>query len=98
MPIDKQQPIHPPVIGKIGYYTVFVTPTTKSSSESSSVRDSDSLKKNNHSPVQPPPVQYQKTASSYASTFGFFWDAIAKLQDGNVLNFNDLNLSDLEEN
>ncbi|KVI11824.1 uncharacterized protein LOC112507015 [Cynara cardunculus var. scolymus] len=81
MPIHKQQPIPPPVIGKIGYYTVFVTPTPKPSSESSPVRDSDSQKKKNCSPVQPPPLQYDKTASSYASNFGFFWDAVAKLQN-----------------
>ncbi|KAJ9548590.1 hypothetical protein OSB04_021133, partial [Centaurea solstitialis] len=77
MPIDRQQSIPPPVIGKIGYYTVFVTPNPKSSPESSSQKNS------NHSPVQPPPVQYRKTGSdsSYGSNFGFFWDAIAKLQN-----------------
>nr|XP_043621563.1 uncharacterized protein LOC122593243 [Erigeron canadensis]XP_043621564.1 uncharacterized protein LOC122593243 [Erigeron canadensis] len=43
-PIEKP----PPVIGKIGYYTVFVTP--KSSPDPP--------------PVQPPPVHYDKTPGS----------------------------------
>ncbi|KAL4571245.1 hypothetical protein LXL04_018000 [Taraxacum kok-saghyz] len=77
MPMEKEQPIPPPVIGKIGYYTVFVTPTPKSSSEP----DSDSQKKTKLSPVQPPPLHYEKSASSYGSNFGFFWDGIAKLQN-----------------
>ncbi|CAI9298124.1 unnamed protein product [Lactuca saligna] len=77
MPMEKEQPIPPPVIGKIGYYTVFVTPTPKSSSEP----DSNSQKKTSFSPVQPPPVHYEKTASSYGANFGFFWDAITKLQN-----------------
>ncbi|KAM0021353.1 hypothetical protein Hdeb2414_s0024g00649991 [Helianthus debilis subsp. tardiflorus] len=67
MSSDKQQSKPPPVIGKIGYYTVFVTPTAKPSPEPS--------------PVQPPPVHYEKTAASYGSKFGFFWDAIATLQN-----------------
>ncbi|MFS7934687.1 hypothetical protein Hanom_Chr05g00394661 [Helianthus anomalus] len=67
MSSDKQQSKPPPVIGKIGYYTVFVTPTAKPSPEPS--------------PVQPPPVHYDKTAASYGSKFGFFWDAIATLQN-----------------
>ncbi|KAD3068118.1 hypothetical protein E3N88_35998 [Mikania micrantha] len=75
MPFDKQQSKPPPVIGKIGYYTVFVTPTPKPSSES------DSQKKKNPSPVQPPPVHYEKTPASYGSKFGIFWDAIATLQN-----------------
>ncbi|KAI3782232.1 hypothetical protein L2E82_12270 [Cichorium intybus] len=76
MPMEKE-PIPPPVIGKIGYYTVFVTPTPKSSSDP----DSDSQKKKKIPPVQPPPVHYEKTASSFGSNFGFFWDAVAKLHD-----------------
>lgn len=63
MPIEKP----PPVIGKIGYYTVFITPKPTSSPEPS--------------PVQPPPVHYHKTGSSYGSKFGFFWDAISTLQN-----------------
>ncbi|KAI3801623.1 hypothetical protein L1987_29732 [Smallanthus sonchifolius] len=78
MPSDKDQSKPPPVIGKIGYYTVFVTPTSKPSPEPSS---SGPQKKKNPSPVQPPPVQYDKTGSSYGSKFGFFWDAIATLQN-----------------
>ncbi|KAK1420884.1 hypothetical protein QVD17_22829 [Tagetes erecta] len=79
MPVDKQQSKPPPVIGKIGYYTVFVTPKPETSS---SVPDYEShKKKNNVSPVQPPPVHHENNASSFGSKLGFFWDAIATLQN-----------------
>ncbi|XP_076920519.1 uncharacterized protein LOC143581669 [Bidens hawaiensis] len=73
MPIHKE-PATPPMIGKIGPYTVFVTPppTPKPSFESSPVAPP---------PVLPPPVQYEKPGSPFASKFGFFWDAVAKLQN-----------------
>ncbi|KAL8265213.1 hypothetical protein R6Q59_023345 [Mikania micrantha] len=74
MPIDKQ-PATPPMIGKIGPYTVFVTPppTPKPQFESSPPIHPP--------PVLPPPVQYEKSASAYDSKFGFFWDAVAKVQN-----------------
>ncbi|KAL8223040.1 hypothetical protein R6Q57_020439 [Mikania cordata] len=77
MPIDKQ-PATPPMIGKIGPYTVFVTPppTPKPQFESSPPIHPP--------PVLPPPVQYEKSASAYDSKFGFFWDAVAKVQNGIV--------------
>ncbi|XP_071725408.1 uncharacterized protein [Rutidosis leptorrhynchoides] len=56
MPIQQHHPKPPPpVIGKIGYYTVFVTPTPKSQPEPP--------------PVQPPPVHYDKTSPSKFSFF-----------------------------
>lgn len=101
MPINKE-PATPPMIGKIGPYTVFVTPppTPKPSFESSPMSASESPKTKDVSPppvkssspvrppavksappVLPPPVQYEKSASAYDSKFGFFWDAVAKVQN-----------------
>lgn len=83
----KEPATPPPTIGKMGPYTVFVTP----SSDPSSMSISDSPKKYTVSPtliqpppvksaplVQPPPVQYHKSTSSKV---GFFWDAVAKVQN-----------------
>ncbi|XP_024964153.1 lysine-rich arabinogalactan protein 19 [Cynara cardunculus var. scolymus] len=101
MPINKE-PATPPMIGKIGPYTVFVTPppTPKPSSEPSIASVSELPKRKNVSPspvkfsppiqppvaksappVLPPPVQYEKSASAYDSKYGFFWDAVAKVQN-----------------
>ncbi|KAL7598406.1 uncharacterized protein LOC111913869 [Lactuca sativa] len=76
----------PPTIGKMGPYTVFVTP-----SDSSHFSVSDSGKKHYIPPtsvqltpvksaplVQPPPVQYGK---STPSKLALFWDAVAKVQN-----------------
>ncbi|MFS7950757.1 hypothetical protein Hanom_Chr07g00586941 [Helianthus anomalus] len=65
------------MIGKIGPYTVFVTPppTPKPSFESSLVKTQQPIQ-----PPQPksaPPVQYDRSGSGYDSKFGFFWDAVA---------------------
>ena len=83
MSIDKQQQQPskpPPVIGKIGYYTVFITPP----SEPAPVISNDNKKKS--SPVQPPPVQYDKPGSK----FGFLWDAVATLQNGTSIIFSQI--------
>ncbi|XP_071742129.1 uncharacterized protein [Rutidosis leptorrhynchoides] len=82
MPIINEPATPPPTIGKMGPYTVFITPT----SDPSPTTVSDSPKKNNNSPmpvkatlpVQPPPVQYHKPTSPKG---GFFWDAVAKVQN-----------------
>ncbi|XP_039117528.1 rho GTPase-activating protein 17-like [Dioscorea cayenensis subsp. rotundata] len=93
----------PPVIGKAGRYTVFITPppTPRPSSNSpkpptSSPRSIPRPRPVNAAafavkdptsppppPVQVPPQQFEKPASQKgsASSFGFFWDAIAKVQD-----------------
>lgn len=83
MPINKE-PATPPMIGKIGPYTVFVTPppTPKPSFESQNLSSSPVK---SAPPVLPPPVQYEKSGSGYDSKFGFFWDAVAKVQNGIVL-------------
>ncbi|XP_076949802.1 uncharacterized protein LOC143622584 [Bidens hawaiensis] len=79
MPIHKE-PATPPMIGKIGPYTVFVTPppTPKPSFESSPVKPSSPVAP---PPVLPPPLQYEKPGPPFASKFGFFWDAVAKVQN-----------------
>ncbi|KAJ0985085.1 hypothetical protein J5N97_003441 [Dioscorea zingiberensis] len=95
----------PPVIGKAGRYTVFITPppTPRPSSISPespkpprpSPRLIPSPRPVNVSafpvkdppspppPVQVPPQQFDKPASQKGSTstFGFFWDAISKVQN-----------------
>lgn len=111
----------PPVIGKAGRYTVFITPSSapeplsksyrsqnpspgsvlspKFSSNLGASRFSNSsfsngvgdLKSEERSPVKvcsPPPVvvpppQFEKVKGGRCSTsvFGFFWDAVAKVQD-----------------
>lgn len=117
MPINKE-PATPPMIGKIGPYTVFVTPppTPKPSFEPSPVSASESPKRKDVSPppvkssppmksappVLPPPVQYEKSASAYDSKFGFFWDAVAKVQNGIICFFflsilNSLHLEGIEK-
>ncbi|XP_071737122.1 uncharacterized protein [Rutidosis leptorrhynchoides] len=73
MPINKEQ-VNPPMIGKIGPYTVFVTPpSTPNPSSDPPVQSSH--------PVHPPPVQYPKSDSAHHSKSGFFWDAVTKVQN-----------------
>ena len=126
----------PPVIGKAGPYTVFITPPATprpsegsrsqspspspkfspgnvaslpsdasrslSSSPREKLRSNLSPKNGDFSPVKgveksaavamPPPVQVPppqfekgKGGKSSGSVFGFIWDAVAKVQDGNFL-------------
>ncbi|KAK9076809.1 hypothetical protein SSX86_005143 [Deinandra increscens subsp. villosa] len=78
MPINKPPPATPPMIGKIGPYTVFVTPPPTPQQPSF---DESSPVKSSPPPVLPPPVQYHNPDSAYGSKFGFFWDAVAKVQN-----------------
>lgn len=83
----------PPRIGKIGPYTVFVTPpvTPNFSPELNSpnkiaevtvpVQDRIPVGK---PPVQAPPPQFDKEKSS---SFGFLRDAVVKVQNGNTIAF-----------
>lgn len=116
MPVNVES-TPPPRIGKIGPYTVFITPpatptpsTTDGSepvSNSPKSVSSDSTKKSSPSfpsprtpvqipvqsppppppPVQAPPSQFYPTKppAKPHSTFGFFWDAVAKVQNGTCL-------------
>ncbi|XP_038973494.1 calcium-dependent protein kinase 27-like [Phoenix dactylifera] len=90
----------PPVIGKAGRYTVFITPppTPKSSEAPRPLSSSPKLRPSPSPrnvaplsvsitppappPVQVPPQQFEKPAARPSgSVFGFFWDAVAKVQD-----------------
>eukprot|EP00262_Sarcandra_glabra_P009031 TRINITY_DN23006_c0_g1_i1.p1 TRINITY_DN23006_c0_g1~~TRINITY_DN23006_c0_g1_i1.p1 ORF type:complete len:130 (+),score=14.50 TRINITY_DN23006_c0_g1_i1:234-623(+) len=68
----------PPVIGKVGRYTVFITPPV-TPKPSQTVSGSPKVPP----PVQPPPQQFDKPPRdrSSNSVFGFFWDAVAKVQN-----------------
>ncbi|KAL5699179.1 hypothetical protein ACHQM5_030118 [Ranunculus cassubicifolius] len=100
MPINKES-TPPPIIGKAGRYTVFLTPPStpkppKSHFDYSSSTKSESPLKIVTPPVQPPPQQldkstkspsppqFQKSSKSNLSDstkFGFFWNAVAKVQN-----------------
>ena len=82
MPINKDPSTPPPVIGKIGPYTVFMTPpaTPKPPESPAAV----SQKPNLPPPVLPPPQQFKSVASSAqdGSVLGFFKNAATKVQNG----------------
>ncbi|GMN52028.1 hypothetical protein TIFTF001_021180 [Ficus carica] len=88
MGINKEAGTPPPVIGKIGPYTVFMTPPSTPSSTPNSKPSSqpvfDSPKKVVVAPppVQPPPHQFDKSADfSNGSVFGIFKNAVTKVQN-----------------
>ncbi|KAF2613613.1 hypothetical protein F2Q70_00010697 [Brassica cretica] len=83
MPINKDPSTPPPVIGKIGPYTVFMTPpaTPKPPESPASV----SQKAIVQPPVLPPPQQFKSVASSSeqdSSVLGFLKNAATKVQNG----------------
>ncbi|CAN4106500.1 unnamed protein product [Withania somnifera] len=65
----------PPRIGKIGPYTVFMTPPKSGSPAPVQMVDDKSC------PVWSPPMQYDKPSHS---SFGFFSNALAKLQSAHA--------------
>ncbi|KAH0654874.1 hypothetical protein KY290_030687 [Solanum tuberosum] len=76
----------PPRIGKIGPYTVFMTPPPTPKSGSTELPPPVQLQPVQTPPVQvvdkscpvwSPPMQYDKPSHS---SFGFFWNAVAKVQ------------------
>ncbi|CAN8271142.1 unnamed protein product [Cochlearia groenlandica] len=85
MPINKGTSTPPPVIGKIGPYTVFMTPpaTPKPPESLSSV---NSQKPISPPPVLPPPQQFKSVASSEqeSSVLGFFKNAVTKVQNAHT--------------
>lgn len=105
MPINKEAGTPPPpMIGKIGPYTVFVTPpATPKPSEplvESPMKKLSPIKTRVQSPTPSPPVQlpvqspppppppvqvppslYKIPAPDSGSSFGFFWNAVAKVQN-----------------
>ncbi|PSS01336.1 Zinc metalloprotease [Actinidia chinensis var. chinensis] len=85
MPIKSKESTPPPTIGKIGPYTVFVTPPATPNPKTSCPASESPTKPVQPltPPVQPPPAQFQKpgVVRSDGSGFGFFWNAIAKVQN-----------------
>ncbi|KAJ6914156.1 hypothetical protein NC651_016423 [Populus alba x Populus x berolinensis] len=96
MPINKDPSTPPPMIGKIGPYTVFVTPPSTPSPKSAATAAAaanestfpvyDSPKKVvSPPPVQPPPQQIDKSVCSHqvsdGSVLGLFKNAVNKVQN-----------------
>ncbi|MCD7450656.1 hypothetical protein HAX54_007842 [Datura stramonium] len=100
-------PIHPectppPRIGKIGPYTVFMTPPAAPNSGSAESPKKPVDSKLSPPPVQlqpvqvppavvekscpvwSPPMQYDKPSVKSHSSFGFFWNAVAKVQNAHA--------------
>ncbi|KAF2316953.1 hypothetical protein GH714_007669 [Hevea brasiliensis] len=86
MPINKDPSTPPPMIGKIGPYTVFVTPPS-TPKPAGPVFDSPK-KVVSPPPVLPPPQQIDKSVSaqplSDVSVSGFFRSAFDKVQNGSI--------------
>lgn len=99
MPINTDS-TPPPRIGKIGPYTVFITPPSTPTPHTPSNPTASPTKPQAQippakiqtpppavktpPPVMVPPKQYDNYPSKPRSNFGFFWDAVAKVQTGNV--------------
>lgn len=87
MPIKGGSATPPPRIGKIGPYTVFVTPPAtpnagpkpESPSPVQFKAPSPVQTPPPPRPVMAPPAQFYKEKPS---SFAFFWDAVAKVQNG----------------
>ncbi|KAG9130035.1 hypothetical protein Leryth_012801 [Lithospermum erythrorhizon] len=76
----KNESTPPPKIGKIGPYTVFITPINNGTREP--VPGSPITRP---PPVQAPPMQIPNNNSTHSSSsFGFFWDALSKLQNAHA--------------
>ncbi|XVF69992.1 hypothetical protein PTKIN_Ptkin11bG0125900 [Pterospermum kingtungense] len=95
MPVNKDPSIPPPMIGKIGPYTVFVTPPSTPTPTQSPVFESPkkvvapapapAAAVAATAPVQPPPLQFDKSfvaPLSDGSVLGFLKNAAFKLQTG----------------
>jgi hypothetical protein len=75
----------PPMIGKIGPYTVFMTPpsTPKPAVEQPVFDSPKKIVVPPPPPVQPPPQQFDKSIqSSNDSVTGFFKNVVTKVQNG----------------
>ncbi|XXG64460.1 hypothetical protein AAC387_Pa05g2410 [Persea americana] len=76
----------PPVIGKAGRYTVFLTPPSTPKPPQSATSDSPKILPQTESPkipppVRPPPQQFARKPTPNSSPFGFFWNAVTRVQD-----------------
>ncbi|KAG6430907.1 hypothetical protein SASPL_108981 [Salvia splendens] len=88
MPIKTESATPPPRIGKIGPYTVFVTPP--STPNDGPRRESPApvkfqapapVQAPSPPPVMAPPAQFYKEKPS---SFAFFWDAVARVQNAHA--------------
>ncbi|QHO50309.1 uncharacterized protein DS421_1g21450 [Arachis hypogaea] len=101
MPPINAESTPPPVIGKIGPYTVFMTPPSTPKPAEPPVVLPPSPNKISPPPVQPPPPQIQKPVLSSekslsdGSVSGFFRNAVAKVQTGEHFTLSALRLSSL---
>ncbi|XP_059662970.1 uncharacterized protein LOC132308772 [Cornus florida] len=80
-----REPIPPPIIGKAGRYTIFLTPpsTPKPSETTTTPKTHEQSPKNVAvlpPPVQPPPQHFGRPVSG-SSKFGFLSDAAAKVKN-----------------
>ncbi|XVE71843.1 hypothetical protein DITRI_Ditri10aG0184200 [Diplodiscus trichospermus] len=92
MPIKKDPSIPPPMIGKIGPYTVFVTPPSTPTPTETPIFESpkkvvappSAAVPASPPPVKPPPLQFEKSfvaSHSDGSVLGFFKNAATKVQN-----------------
>ncbi|XP_022756553.1 pre-mRNA 3'-end-processing factor FIP1 [Durio zibethinus] len=89
MPINKNPSTPPPMIGKIGPYTVFVTPPSTPTPTEPPIFESPKKVVAPPAaapapPVQPPPQQFDKSfvaSHSDGSILGFFKNAASKVQN-----------------
>ncbi|KAL9445296.1 hypothetical protein AB3S75_018313 [Citrus x aurantiifolia] len=89
MPINKDPATPPPMIGKIGPYTVFMTPPSTPKPPDDPVFNSTHKKvAAPPPPVQPPPHQFEKSVAAAdagdihsSSVSGFFRNAVTKVQN-----------------
>ncbi|EPS59326.1 hydroxyproline-rich glycoprotein family protein, partial [Genlisea aurea] len=82
MPASNGSATPPPRIGKIGPYTVFLTPspTATPKPEPSEVQIPP-VQLPSPPPVMAPPSLLGKEKQQKASSLSFFWDAVAKVQN-----------------
>ncbi|KAK4404597.1 hypothetical protein Sango_0828300 [Sesamum angolense] len=87
MPIKSESGTPPPRIGKIGPYTVFVTPPATPSPSASPKPESprtpvqQPVHLPSPPPVMAPPAQFYKEKPS---SFAFFWNTVAKVQNAHA--------------
>ncbi|EOY31854.1 Hydroxyproline-rich glycoprotein family protein [Theobroma cacao] len=90
MPINRDPSTPPPMIGKIGPYTVFVTPPSTPTPTEPPVFESPKkvaappFAAASPPPVQPPPQQFDKSfvaSNSDGSLLGFFKNAASKVHN-----------------
>lgn len=79
-----RSPPPPPLIGRAGNLTIFITPPPRPPRPPPTT----SISNSNPSPVQAPPIRWEGHRAapriSVESVYEFLWSALAKAQDGNI--------------